>query len=348
MQETIQKAAPHKIWYLEWLRIFACLAVVLIHCFVALLSNVSMPDAGVWRAFYWTETLIFLARWAVPVFFMISGALLLNPKKEITYKKALEYVGRMLFVLVTFGYAFAFVETAYGNHSITIETFYWAALSVLCKSSWGHLWFIYDMLGIYLLLPLFKSFINGASKRDVSLLVVILGVFGTLVPTINGGLYMNIAIPTWFGSSVFYFVLGYYLHTYIEFSPVWAIVAIAAVLIEARIVGYYILVIGEYASWAHQPSSAFVALYAAGIFLCAKKYLNREIKNKLLLTIASASFCIYIIHPVFTNLLYRAFDWINVGLPPVVFELTTYVLVFVPSLICAVLIKKLPVFKKFL
>lgn len=69
--------------YIEYLRVIAMFAVVAIHVCIAGLSsfaNHSMFDA----VFYSSVRNIF--HFAVPVFFMISGALMLSPSKDLPIK----------------------------------------------------------------------------------------------------------------------------------------------------------------------------------------------------------------------------------------------------------------------
>lgn len=66
----------------EWLRVFAAGAVVMIHVLAGISDNVSVADVGIVRASAWGIVQVVI-RWAVPVFLMITGALLLNPEKKI-------------------------------------------------------------------------------------------------------------------------------------------------------------------------------------------------------------------------------------------------------------------------
>jgi surface polysaccharide O-acyltransferase-like enzyme len=54
-----------------------------------------------------------LIRWAVPIFIMISGYLLLDPKKDITIKKIIKYINRMILILLTFGFFYCILENLF-------------------------------------------------------------------------------------------------------------------------------------------------------------------------------------------------------------------------------------------
>ena len=71
--------------YFDLLRVISSFAVVVIH-----VTSAAMNTTEVSSQTYMANALLnSIMRWAVPVFFMISGALFLDPKREVTTKKAL-------------------------------------------------------------------------------------------------------------------------------------------------------------------------------------------------------------------------------------------------------------------
>ena len=226
--------------------------------------------------------------------------------------------------------------------TFTLSMLWEAFLNVLQERSWNHLWYLYDLLGIYLLLPVVKAFVNSASKRELETLLVILFCFTSVVLTVDWALGWSIKNIVWFSASFFYFVLGHYLYAYVEINARLAILSIVAVVTMASITAYHILMLGDYAQWAWDPGSALIAPWAAGIFLCAKKFANAPIKNRLVQSVATLSFGIYIVHPVFTNALYKVFNWLWAPLPPVLYEVATFLIVFVAAYVTAWLLKRVP------
>ena len=70
---------PAQIAYFQRARCLGALAVVLLHVLSVPLADTPVEVIGHARAFVWYEAQTVLTRWAVPVFFMITGALLLDP-----------------------------------------------------------------------------------------------------------------------------------------------------------------------------------------------------------------------------------------------------------------------------
>ena len=97
--------------------------------------------------------------WAVPVFFMITGALLLD--KKISYKDIFsKYIKKIAIVLLVFGTTFAFVKQYALTRVFSNELINNTLLSVLEDTGFGHLWYLYVLIGLYLLLPVFNLIKN--------------------------------------------------------------------------------------------------------------------------------------------------------------------------------------------
>src|SRR5687768_16379820 len=68
-----------KIESIELLRVAACAAIVILHAAAIAMGHLETAS----RAQWWTAVFVNAAtRWALPVFVMISGSLLLAPKRD--------------------------------------------------------------------------------------------------------------------------------------------------------------------------------------------------------------------------------------------------------------------------
>lgn len=102
--------------YLDNVRVVAMFMVVAIHVCIAALDDFdtySLVDATIYRA------ITNLFHCAVPLFFMISGTLILPPQKEISLKKLwTNYIRRYALVIIIFGTAFSFIEELFTTKTI--------------------------------------------------------------------------------------------------------------------------------------------------------------------------------------------------------------------------------------
>lgn len=169
--------------YLEVLRCIALLFVVTIHVVAIPIQNWSV-NQGIWYPAYAITYIV--GNFGVPLFLMISGSLLLDPKRDISLEKLYKkMIPRILLPLLFFGYSFALMEIFFDTHRITSSMFMEGALRVLNKQSWGHLWYLYLLIGIYLVLPIIRMTLDKISDKQLEYLMVILCFLGFMIPTIN-------------------------------------------------------------------------------------------------------------------------------------------------------------------
>ena len=140
------------------IRILATFAVILLHTCSTLLDN---PDKFLFSSSegLFLEIVSYSMRWAVPVFFMLTGILLLDCSRVITAEICIKkYVFRMLLVLVIFGLPFAAIKDYMERRSIDFQLVSNAVFAVINDDGWRHLWYIYYLIGLYLVLPVIKQF----------------------------------------------------------------------------------------------------------------------------------------------------------------------------------------------
>ena len=192
------------------MRIVATLAVVFWHTCNTMTNNLDQfPLTDGQYKFYMSG--LYLVRWAVPIFLMITGALLLG--RTIPYRKIFtKYLKRMLLALLLFGTAFAWLEILASERRVTPSLIGLGFLRVLEGQSWSHLWYIYSLIGVYLILPLLCLAAQQMDRIEQKILLFILFVFSFVIPTFEGlvGIKIGFEIPI-ASSSVFYVLLGKYL-----------------------------------------------------------------------------------------------------------------------------------------
>jgi surface polysaccharide O-acyltransferase-like enzyme len=198
----------HQLGYINTLRFLALPAVIMLHCSSPLLAAYGTVPHNQWLAADFYNA---LTRFAVPVFVMITGALLLGRDDEIFgfLKKRLSRVviPFLFWSLVYVAYSYYDDEITYtGNLHTTINQ----VLHQLKVGAQYHLWYVYMLVGLYLIIPILSKFIRYASGKEILyFLAVWLLVMQITQP------YMaryNPAVDTrYFAGYIGYLVLGYYL-----------------------------------------------------------------------------------------------------------------------------------------
>jgi len=146
-----------EVW-LDFLRVSACFLVMLVHSTEPFYLGgegalvLTATDA------YWVALFEGLARCCVPVFLIASSYLqfpLHYPVGEFLRRRALRIVVPM--IVWTLVYALVWGEPV-ANLKGLLLNFNYAA---------GHLWFVYMLLGIYLIMPLLSPWASKVSRREL-------------------------------------------------------------------------------------------------------------------------------------------------------------------------------------
>ena len=175
-----------RLCYLDLLRIFACFLVILNHTpgyLASFESDASKPlPLLVWHLF--VEMVVKIG---VPVFFMISGSLLL--KRDMTYRDVFKRVLRMFLILLGFSIVANIAATGHFYAPGFVRNF--ASATVDGARPY---WYLYAYIGFLLVLPFMRSVAVRLSKTDVIYLIVArLVITGVLTIVI---MFLNIAFES--------------------------------------------------------------------------------------------------------------------------------------------------------
>lgn len=368
------------IAWVDLLRVVACFLVVLAHCcdpFVAQFDN-NYPDflaGGLWGSFL---------RPCVPLFVMISGVLLLPVTTDMNtfYRKRLTRVIVPLFVwsVVTPILFYLFLNSGIKITSPNIEmsAHTWeATVSKLWSFIFNFnydiipLWYLYMLVGIYLILPIISAWLTQAPKKDVQKFLWI-WVFSTTLPYIQmaapllgyDGNYGNmglLGVCDWNAYGTFYYfsgflgyvVLAYYLTHY----PLeWSWRKRFAVALPLFLVGYAITSLGFILTQKYFPgnyaeleivwyfSGANVLMMTFAMFIIIQNISVRS--SKFLRTLSSLTFGVYLCHflvvLVFYELVYN-----NISIAPALQIPLIAILSFAATSFFVWILSKLP-FRKYI
>lgn len=350
----MEQSRNNRILYLDALRTAAAFSVVILHTATFQIYNADVASAE------WNVMNIFdsVFRWGVPVFVMISGALLLDPKREWDprrfYKKNFVRVAAA-FLFWSAGYAV--LDYLQGIRLRTV------AFNFI--TGHDHLWFVYMIAGLYLIIPLLRKLTE--SKRLTAYFLALWFLVSVLLPTFRllvswyGDLYArwvdivadNIGLHLVIGYSG-YFVLGHFLHTH-EIKKtgrillyVFGVLGVTATAVLARLISlkrgymdttfYDFFFIGVMA-----PSIALFVLMKQLAPVFEKKAFCR-----CLPTLSKCSFGIYLVHIFFIRIGFQFFGFGERFGPPALYIPIVAVIVFLLSLLSSYILNKIPFVNRYL
>ncbi len=194
--------------YMDILRIFACLCVIYNHTNERGFMRLSADDLGS-GAFFLDVTLSSICKVGVPLFFMMSGALLI--KKEETVKKTLSRMIRILVDLVLFTFLYSFTDAKIMGQPFSVAS----TLRTMIGTNYWHLWYLYAYIVFVISLPVLRKLAQGldeaSSKYLFWLAFFFMGVYPMLETASPVGINNELKL-TWVSANVFiYPLLGYAL-----------------------------------------------------------------------------------------------------------------------------------------
>lgn len=294
------------------LRIVSALAVVLLHAAIPWKDKVP-PDS--WLAVF-NASMKGVCFFAVPVFVMISGYLLIGGQRAeplgVFYKKR---AGKILWPVVLWS-AFYLGLRAVSGTGLTVES---TLEALYYGAPFYHLWFLYMMVGLYLVAPFVGRFFGRLSLRS-SIWVVVFLLAATWV---YDAFYASqkIMFLLRFAPYLGLFCLGGVLRR-IDVR-LWAkkaaVLAVAGALflgpLAAMCERFDLFAVASFYSY----TGPVCTLFSLGVFVAGLCWLNREnlASEKALRWVGILTMNVYLIHPfwilVAEKLLMRQVSWLAYG-----------------------------------
>lgn len=288
---------------LDALRALAILMVLTIH---AASAGLTLPpgDPDWWGALFWGG----LARPAVPLFFLCSGALMLG--RDIPLRRLYGHnAPRILCAMFCWALVYKVYDLALAG-ALTPGNLWQGLKEVLVLKQEFHFYYLHILLLVYAFLPVARVFTRSASRRELEYALGFWGVTGILFPllehfwpfslvyTLNIAWYeMNMTY-----AAIGYGLLGHYLRQYGKTIPRrWYALALgmgtAQVLAGTAIQSMQAGRLSELFMEGMSPGPMLMAAGLMGLALTRPAWpagLRRACES-----LSRASFCIYLSHILF-------------------------------------------------
>lgn len=164
------------------MRAVSCLAVVILHTFHTANAMHLVPENQTSFALAVKAVMVF----AVPCFVMVTGALLLSPERSFTLKKLFgRYISRTVIVLIVFTVFFALSDYFFSGTGSAAASLASVPGKLWTDGSWSHMWYLYTLIGLYLLMPAFRKVAAYSDGSEMRYLLLIGTVFLTVLPVID-------------------------------------------------------------------------------------------------------------------------------------------------------------------
>ena len=299
-----------------------------------------------------------LCKVAVPIFFMISGALLL-PKQESLGKLFSKRILRMVAVLVLISVPYyVWLHRAEGLSLSSFLTYIYG------KSASTSLWYLYSYIALLLMMPFLRSMVKGMQEKDFRYLfagyILVFGVMPCLEFCLLRG---NVTFHESFNPvlfltpNIFYALAGYYLEHVMDHQKnrkrkivMGIALSVAALAITCFMTHYQTVVLDDWGTEELERFfNCFICIPAMTLYMIMK-YAGEKIRSarmeKLLPVLGGTVFGIYL-----TEKFARALtDFVYVRMAPIVGSFAAALIwvfaAFASSFVIVALVKHTPVIKK--
>lgn len=185
-------------------RVLGTLAVVIGH-----ICDMTVFNKNAGATDWWTCLFVDSAtRWAVPVYIMLSGALLLDPARTETpgefYSKRLARLGVPVLVWSAF---FMWFSVAYTGWRTTDQVWHDLAMG----KPYAHLHFVFRIAGLYAFTPMLRVFLQHATRAMVTQTALILLLLSAANSVAESFMHTELNVFLRFAPFLGYFLLGYLL-----------------------------------------------------------------------------------------------------------------------------------------
>ena len=318
----MQQKVEQRVAFVDWIRVIACFMVMLVHASEnfygaddsGLAGNVSMlaNEANrFWVAFYDGG----LGRTAVPLFMTISAFLLVPMKPGVSMsdfyrRRAL----RILPPMIVFMLLYCFLPLAWGG--MTWET----SMNDLCRLPWnfpsmaGHLWFMYPLISLYLIIPVVSPWLERASAKDERIFLYIF-TFSTTMPWLHrfvsdelwGECFWNGFHMLWYCSGYLgYLVLAHYIRFHLKWDSRKRIsIGLACFIVGAAFTAWSFWLKGvpgvaietPMLEWSWEFCTLNVLMATYGLFLLFSTI--QKPAPRIITSLSKLSFGMYLMHMFF-------------------------------------------------
>lgn len=286
----------------------------------------------------------------VPCFAIIMGFVFRSSTDiKKTWKKN---VFRIILPLILFSIFYdVFHSWVIGNFTISFPNLIHIFSTDVLASNAFHLWYLYAIVGIYLLFPILKIICARENKKVKVYCIVVLLILEIVFPFLENitgtNWFVNLSYTSKYSYLLLYFFIGNYFKDKIDTIKDWKFIyLILYILIIILSIIYYqrweirfnpfILF-----SYSFNYQSIFVFLASIFLFLFVMKiHIN---KDKIILYLGGQTLGTFFIHLAFVYIYLHLFSKLNienVWVYPIIITILVYVTSVIVILICKKIIRK--------
>lgn len=353
--------------YLEVMRIFATFFVIYNH--TGLKGFLHHLTLEMMTLKYWVYLFLSIfCKFSVPLFLMISGALLIK-KKETNGRIFKVRITKIVIALIGVSFLHYICQLKDGGENFNLLHFF----QVLLTGQWSaHLWYLYMFIVYLICLPILRVLANNMERKHfqyviwVSLAIKLLSVIEFFLWQGKYG-FNGYLKCEWFVSDILLFPLvGHYLENVVEIEKInkkhllvmW-VINIGFIMLMCYATYYKIILTGDISEQEAQTFHNIIPIInASAIYITVKYFCHKiicaEWINRGTISLGKCTFGIYLFHLLIEGNQYIATVWMKInnflhvyfGISHLVEMLLYCTFIMIISYFLILIMKKLPIIDK--
>lgn len=226
-------SSGHRIVFLDYLRVFSCFLVILVHAAENyygaggesdMAGPISLLQTEADRL--WVSIYDGFSRMAVPLFFIVSAFLLAPMPENVTmgqfYRRRFTHILPPFFIFLIL---YSTLPMLWGQIDSATSGKDLSRILLNFPTTAGHLWFMYPLISIYLFIPIISPWLAKATAKEERFFILLF-LISTCMPYMNrvwgelwGECFWNGYHLLWYFSGYLgYLVLAHYIRVHLNWS----------------------------------------------------------------------------------------------------------------------------------
>ena len=250
-------------------------------------------------------------------------------------------------VLLVLGMFFSLSERVFIAGTFNLKMLGYAFLDVVQGNLFDHMWYLYAIIGLYLLLPMFSAFLKNNTNNLYIIICLLFGV-NFLIPEVLSLFDLNLGISLSISKYSLYLFLGaaiYRINDKILKKLLLPSILVFVLIIACQTVYSFVLNKMLPLSYLH----SYVVIMTCCVFIIFRNLFNKQVfDNKFINELAGCTWGIYLIHPFIIHIFGKLFDFNIVNYNNFIAFPICCIVIFALSALATFTLRKIPFVKRFL
>lgn len=281
------------------IRVCACLAVVLLHLAA---TAVMQPDQLGTAGWHLANLLDSATRWCVPVFVMLSGALLLDAQKHSSPREFwARRMNRLLPALLFWSALYLAWRALFWNHPLTLSRI---AQDLIAGRPYIHLYFLFLIAGLYLVTPFLAAAAQNLTSHHLGQAILVMA---ALALGANLADFLATSAFTLFVPYIAYYFAGLYCVRVLTNSPgPYGLLLVCSILMTTLLTALSVSANGLDDRWSfyfYEDFSPTIMVMAITLFMVLLRTSFSPAIQSVAQRLAPWTLGVYVAHPIVVELL---------------------------------------------